>query len=152
MLGPGLSFRSSHAPHSSQVYLITRCGSWHLAKRRGSFAKALKYQWLLQIVPRGRKWTSAFRTCGGGYLKSNHIVLTGLTRFSPTAQVHLGLLVAHVRHLAVPCKLSESTPCWLSMLPCQKSPRLKSNHTMLTQIMRFSPTAQVHLAYALFAT
>lgn len=35
----------------------------------------------LQIVPKGRKWTSAFRTCGGGYLKSNHIALLGLTRF-----------------------------------------------------------------------
>lgn len=68
----------------------------------------LKYLWVLQIVPQGRKWTSAFRTCGRGYLKSNHIALTGLTCFSPTAQVHLGLYIAHARHHAVPCKLMRS--------------------------------------------
>ena len=34
----------------------------------------------LQIVPKGRKWTSAFQSCGGGYLASNHIGLIGLTR------------------------------------------------------------------------
>ena len=75
----------------------------------------LKYLWVLQIVPQGRKWTSGFRTCEGGYLKSNHIALTGLTRFSPTAQVHLGLYIAHACHHAVPCKLIEITSGCLAM-------------------------------------
>ncbi len=35
-----------------------------------------------QIVPNGKKWTSAFTTCGGGYLASNHIGLIGLSRFA----------------------------------------------------------------------
>ncbi|CAL5228024.1 g11087 [Coccomyxa viridis] len=35
----------------------------------------------VQIVPKGRKWTSAFTACGGGYLTSNHICLLGLTHF-----------------------------------------------------------------------
>ena len=77
----------------------------------------LKFLWLLQIVPQGRKWTSAFRTCGGGYLKSNHIALTGLSRSSLTEQVHLGPYFAH--H-AVPCKLIEIMSCCLSMPPCRK--------------------------------
>jgi len=37
----------------------------------------------MQIVPKGKKWTSAFGACGGGYLASNHIALLGLTRFQP---------------------------------------------------------------------
>ena len=36
----------------------------------------------MQIVPKGNKWTSAFSICGGGYLKSNHIGLLGLSRFA----------------------------------------------------------------------
>ena len=36
---------------------------------------------IMQIVPKGRKWTSAFTACGGGYLTSNHICLLGLTHF-----------------------------------------------------------------------
>ena len=35
---------------------------------------------LMQIVPKGKRWTSAFLRCGGGYLASNHIGLIGLTR------------------------------------------------------------------------
>ena len=84
----------------------------------------MKFLWLLQIVPQGRKWTSAFRTCGGGYLKSNHIALTGLRRSSPSTQVHLGLYFADARHHAVPCKLIEIMSCCLSMPLCQESPRL----------------------------
>ena len=36
----------------------------------------------MQVVPNGKKWTSAFTTCGGGYLASNHIGLVGLSRFA----------------------------------------------------------------------
>ena len=165
----------------------------------GSFAMHLKFLWLLQIVPQGRKWTSAFRTCGGGYLKSNHIALTGLSRsslteqvhlgpyfahhavpcklieimsccrlnashaeearasraissaltgllrFSPSTQVRLGLYFAHARHHAVPCKLIQIMSCCLSMPLCQESPCLKSKHFALTGLMRFSPSAQLHL-------
>lgn len=102
----------------------------------------LKFLWLLQIVPQGRKWTSAFRTCGGGYLKSNHIALTGLSRSSLTAQVHLGPYFAH--H-AVPCKLIEIMSCRLSMPPCLENPCLKSNFSALTGLLRFSPSTQVRL-------
>ena len=40
---------------------------------------------MMQIVPKGIKWTSGFQGCGGGYLASNHIGLTGLTRFAKVA-------------------------------------------------------------------
>ena len=33
-------------------------------------------------MPKGKKWTSAFTTCGGGYLANNHIGLVGLSRFA----------------------------------------------------------------------
>ncbi len=39
----------------------------------------------MQIVPKGKKWTSAFNACAGGYLASNHIALLGLTRFGEGA-------------------------------------------------------------------
>ena len=42
----------------------------------------------MQIVPRGRMWTSAFSACGGGYLQSNHVALIGLTRYG---KLHLDL-------------------------------------------------------------
>ena len=42
--------------------------------------------WSVQIVPKGRKWTSAFKSCAGGYLKSNHIGLLGLVRFGKSPQ------------------------------------------------------------------
>ena len=31
-------------------------------------------------MPKGKKWISGFRFCGGGYLASNHIGLLGLSR------------------------------------------------------------------------
>lgn len=37
-------------------------------------------------MPKGKKWTSAFKSCCGGYLKSNHIGLTGLFRFEKSPQ------------------------------------------------------------------
>ena len=39
----------------------------------------------MQIVPQGRKWTSAFSACAGGYVASNHIVMLGLSRFGEDA-------------------------------------------------------------------
>ena len=37
---------------------------------------------LIQIVPRGKRWTRAFICCGGGYLAGNHISLLALTHVS----------------------------------------------------------------------
>ena len=44
------------------------------------------YLGLMQIVPRKKEWTSAFKSCCGGYLKSNHIALLGLFRFEKSPQ------------------------------------------------------------------
>ena len=55
-------------------------GSLHVLRAMGSVS--------MQLVPKGRKWTSAFTNCGGGYLASNHIGLMGLTHFK---QLHPAL-------------------------------------------------------------
>ena len=34
------------------------------------------------MVPKGKRWTSGFNTCAGGYLRGNHITLLGLTRLT----------------------------------------------------------------------
>ena len=42
----------------------------------------------IQVVPKDKEWTSAFGTCGGGYLASDHIGLLGLTRFAREPSLH----------------------------------------------------------------
>ncbi|CAL5222059.1 g4358 [Coccomyxa viridis] len=42
------------------------------------------------IVPKGKKWISGFRFCGGAYLASNHIGLLGLSRDAEVTVIRLG--------------------------------------------------------------
>ncbi len=47
---------------------------------------------LMQIVPKKKEWTSAFSSCCGGYLKSNHISLLGLFRFDKAPHPNTAIL------------------------------------------------------------
>ena len=108
----------------SHAALRTICCAYTATRPSGdSYALSVMGSMLVQLVPKGRKWTSGFTNCGGGYLASNRIGLMGLTRFK---QLHPALPLMPSRELgtAVNMSFQRSEDTVSNILACDQHGKL----------------------------